>query len=413
MVPLTVASHVDPTRRQLVTWRALAKTRVTQASRPVLLLMLLRILYTLYRRRRSNLCIPKALAAAKLCGDHQRQPFLAFSGSGLLMAYFHGVVTYIRDHFHVDNLRLSAISGGCSTILALAMGIDLYQILILGLYHKQRVLREGLYLNSFSHMVEEVVKSFTEIGITDEDVAQLSERKQCFIGVTQCFPPQHCCMPTPATLRDLAALWLSSCSVVPFFRTPGEFQGKYYVDGGFSAVYSVPDDQPWDEVTKVTCFPWWSTLFPPALGVADIQPTHFMPDSVVIMYPWSHQLTLIKRGYEDAKKQHAHLVSRGFRPLSNAPVTPWEEWQKLFEAVDEDNLPALSSFCTTNAASEAEKKHMELLRTYSHSDLQQSMEGSRLRRLNNGQGGSQSEANIASLAGLADALAVKKGRNWS
>jgi hypothetical protein len=64
---------------------------------------------------------------------------MAFSGSGLLLAYFHGIaswlvlaglglwyrmvptfpalyqhgeVTYIRDHFFVDNLELSGISGG-------------------------------------------------------------------------------------------------------------------------------------------------------------------------------------------------------------------------------------------------------------------------------------------------------------
>lgn len=34
------------------------------------------------------------------------------------------------------------------------------------------------------------------------------------------------------------------------------------------------------EVIKVTCFPWWATLFPPAMGVADIQPRRFMPTEV-------------------------------------------------------------------------------------------------------------------------------------
>lgn len=100
--------------------------------------------------------IPRSLR-----GD--QKPFMAFSGSGLLLAYFHGIaarkgvdskpqelqVTYLRDHFHVDNLQLSGISGGCSTILALAMGLDLYQILLLGLHMKKHFLKTGVYLNDF------------------------------------------------------------------------------------------------------------------------------------------------------------------------------------------------------------------------------------------------------------------------
>ncbi|CAE7421198.1 let-413, partial [Symbiodinium natans] len=164
------------------------------------------------------------------------------------------------------------------------MGIDLYEILLplarttwLGLHMKKWFLKAGVYLHDFGAMVEIMVSYFKKIGISDEDVAQLAQRKQCFLGVTQCFPLKHSCISTPANLHDLVSLLLSSMSVVPFFRTPGVFQGKYYVDGGFSAMYSVPEGQRWDEVIKVTCFPWWTTLLPPAMGVADVQPSRFMP----------------------------------------------------------------------------------------------------------------------------------------
>ncbi|CAE8736742.1 unnamed protein product [Polarella glacialis] len=368
-----------------------------RALRTVLWLLLARALHTLWRRRLSRSPqLPLSLGSGRQ--QTPQRPFLAFSGSGLLLAYFHGTVTYIRDHFHVDNLQLSAISGGCSTILALAMGIDLYQILLLGLHQKQKFLKHGIYLNSFEYMVEDTIQQFESIGITDEDVAELSARQQCFIGVTQCFPPRHCCMRTPPTRRDLAALWLSSMTVIPFFRTPGVYQGRYYVDGGFSAIYSVPDGQPWDDVIKITCFPWWTTICPPAMGVADIQPQHFMPTEVLILYPWAHQRTLIERGYKDAKLAHDHLVSRGLRPLP-APLTAWSEWEKLFAAIDENNLPPLGhSHRSTLGVSEVEQHHLELLRTHSASDLRDALQGPRIRRMSSKGPGSRSDGHVTSLS---------------
>ncbi|CAE7818384.1 let-413 [Symbiodinium sp. CCMP2592] len=373
---------------QLLQLRA-RKWRMPTTLRTMFWLLLLRALYSLHRRR-ATASLPRTL-------QFDRKPFLAFSGSGLLFAYYHGVVTYIRDHFYVDNLQLSGISGGCSTLLALAMGIDLYEVLLLGLHMKKHFTKAGVYLHDFGAMVEVLVSHFKQIGISDEDVAQLSKRKQCYMGVTKCFPLQHCCINTPATLRELVSLLLSSMSVVPFFRTPGVYQGKYYVDGGFSAMYSVPENHRWDEVIKVTCFPWWSTLLPPAMGVADVQPSRFMPTEVFVLYPWAHQQELIRRGYEDTKKQHDHLVERGLRPLPNAPLTPWSEWSSLFAAIDEENLPPLQAKCSTMVSSEMERHHLEILRTYSHSDLHDALKGPRVRRLSSSDGGSRSEANCSEL----------------
>ena len=96
-------------------------------------------------------------------------------------------------------------------------------------------------LPSFQEMVDFTMQHWKQIEITDEDVAELAARKQChigtspfcrivaasnasypaissyplidpFAGVTQCFPPGHCCIETPGTLRDLVKLVLSSMS---------------------------------------------------------------------------------------------------------------------------------------------------------------------------------------------------------
>jgi len=362
--------------------------RISKRSAHVIFWLLIFRIYQTLRGRQKSASLPRSLTAKA-----DRRPFMAFSGSGLLLAYYHGVVTYIRDHFHVDDLRLSGISGGCSTVLALAMGIDLYQILLLGLHMKKKFLREGVYLNSFEKVLEDLDEKFQALGITDVDCEQLASRQQCFIGVTSCLPPRHQCTPVPSTRKDLAALWLCSMSVLPFFRTPGRFKGRCCVDGGFSAVWSVPSGQPWHEVIKVTCMPRWVTVPPPAMDVADIQPSHFMLAEVFLLVPWHRQCTLIRRGYEDAKAQHNHLVLRGLRPLPDAPLTPWSEWEQLFADIDEDNLPPLSASRSTMAASEVERRHAELLRTYSASDLHDALQGPRLRRLSSGLG-SRSEASI-------------------
>jgi len=310
------------------------------------------------------------------------------------MFYYHGVVTYIRDHFHIDGIQLSAISGGCSTILALAMGIDLYQILLLGLHMKQWVLKEGLYLNSVDKLVDKTAELFAELGMTEQDCEQLAARRQCFIGVTQCFPPRHCCLGVPGGIRELARLVTCSMSVLPFFRTPGEFRGKYYLDGGFSAVWSVPEEQPWSEVTRITCVPSWCTWLPPSMASAHIQPSKFMPTEMLLLYPWAYQQQLIQRGYEDAKASHDVLKARGMRELPDAPLTPWRTWARLFASIDEDALPPLSAKRSTAERSEVESRHDLILRTYSSTDLQDALKGPRLRRL--GSKSSQSEVDLAS-----------------
>lgn len=344
-----------------------------------------RAVYALYTRHNR---VPRSLTL-------KRRPLVAFTGSGLCLAYYHGIATYIRDHFFVDDLMMSAISGGNTTILALAMGVDLYQILLLGL-HMMRwsVDVKGVYLNKFQDMVDHVMELFTEVGITDRDVEQMADRKQCFIGVTQCFPyPRHRCTPTPSKLRELVELWLCSMNVFPFFSTPGVFQGKYYVDGGFTAIWSVPEDHPWSETVKVTCMPRWC-WYPMLAG--DVQPKQLMIAEPWILYPWTHQRKLIKRGYDDASASHGVFVKYGLRQLPNAPLTEWKEWDKLFKGIDEFNLPPLSHKRATAKASELESRHDKLLRTFSSTDLRDALSGPRVRRMRSREGGSVSHNDIVS-----------------
>jgi len=251
----------------------------------------------------------------------------------------------------------------------------------LGLHTKRWILEQGVYLNSFAKLAAYVRGLFEQIGLTDADVKAAAARGNCFIGVTQLLPPRHRCEPIPETLNDLIDLWLCSCCVVPFFSTPGRYKGKHFVDGGFSAVWSLPPGQPWSEVIKVTCVPSWLSRCSPAMAAAEIQPMKAMLDSIVVLYPWEHQRRLIEMGYHDAKRQHGVLLQRGLRPLPNAPLTPWVQWKQLFEEINEDRLPELSPHRTTEAAAPMELAHEQVLRTYSHSDLRQLLGGPQLQRL--------------------------------
>lgn len=340
--------------RLLIARRALSVRRTLQLFFRI---VTLRIVYTLYRRRAS--AIPRSV------GDRQ-QPFVAFTGSGLLIFYYHGVATYIRDHFYVDDLKLSAISGGTSTVLALAMGLDLYQVLLLGLHQQRWILKNGLYLNSFDKISRFMEAQLRKLGVTDKHVQLAANRQCCYIGVTQCMPPRHRSMPLPTTLRDLSDLLLCSCNVMPFFSTPGRFQGRFYVDGGFSAVWSVPPGQPWSEVVKVTCVSPWASAA--SLARADVQPAWSMPIPMLTIVPWQRQQALIRMGYEDARSKHSMFIAKGLRPLPNAPLTPWTVWEKLFAAVDEDNLPPLSPLPSTQkiAPGPESARYADLLRTSSY-----------------------------------------------
>lgn len=316
------------------------------------------------RRRCFDEAVPRPLC------QRPERPLVAFSGAGLMWAYYHGIVTYIRDHFNVDNLQLSAISGGCMASLGLVMGLDLYQIVVLGLTMRKRVLsNEGCYMFSCSKLVSLFRESMDMIGLTDWDVQRVAERQQLFIGVTQCFPPRHVCVPAPSTVNELLSLWVCSMCVPPFLSTPGSFHGKFYIDGGFSAVWSVPEDRSFEDVLKVTCVPPWCTLCSPAMTTADVQPSELMLSTIFYPYSWKHQRKVLKLGYDDAHMQHHVFVKHGLRELPGAPLTPWSAWETLFDALDEDNLPPLNSTRVTSAVSKLEESHDELLRTHSASDL--------------------------------------------
>eukprot|EP00929_Paragymnodinium_shiwhaense_P100451 TRINITY_DN6277_c0_g1_i1.p1 TRINITY_DN6277_c0_g1~~TRINITY_DN6277_c0_g1_i1.p1 ORF type:complete len:424 (+),score=40.41 TRINITY_DN6277_c0_g1_i1:56-1273(+) len=315
---------------------------------------------------------------------HKRKPFIAFTGAGLAWAYYHGVVMYLRDHFYLDNIKLSAISGGCPSTLCLAMGLDLYQVVLWGLHIRNIVIKQGAYLFKRESLAQLFKDHLAAIGITDEDCARLSAKQQLFIGVTQCFPPKHESMNVPDNLDDLVDLWVCSMCVFPFLRTPGKFQGKMYVDGGFSAVWSVPPGQPWSEVFKVTCVPSWCTLPPPAMALADIQPSSLarMLPYVFIPLSWKKQQEMIKTGYEHAKAQHKQFLAAGLMPLPDAPLTPWSQWEQLYADLDDTNLPPLSTKRSTKAQSPLETVHDEILKTHSHSNLADCLQGPRLRRPN-------------------------------
>merc|ERR1719414_1563137 len=85
----------------------------------------------------------------------------------------------------------------------------------------------------------------------------------------------------------------------------------------------------------------------PSLAKADIQPSRCMPIPMLTMLPWKKQQELIKMGYQDACSRRSMFITKGFRPLPDAPLTPWPVWEKLFADIDEENLPPLSPLPST------------------------------------------------------------------
>merc|ERR1712137_634788 len=185
----------------------------------------------------------------------------------------------------------------------------------------------------------------------------------------------HRCVPIPKTRDELAYLYLTSACVLPFFYLPGVVNGKCCVDGGFSAVYSVPDGQPWSEVTKVTCVPQCMSMCPPSMCTADIQPKRLLLKGMLLLSNQENLIELIKLGYDDTRQRHNLLISRGFRPVAEGCLTTWSEWEWLLRSVDFNNPPPLNTSFSTKVASVAEKRHATLLRTYSNSDLNDALQG--------------------------------------
>lgn len=354
------------------------RLRTYRSRRFLLWMALLQLLmYLFYRtrmRRRMSRHVPLRLPDPR--------PLVTFSGGGFLMAYYFGVAIYLRDHFCLDNVRFAGISGGASAVISLCLGIDLFQVLLMGL-HMHRWLREqgGPYLLNFQQCVDYAIGLFGQIGLSDRDTAAVSAQRRAFIGVTQCIPFQHRCANVPETVRDLAELQNCSMCILPFFRSPGTFEGKYHVDGGLSTFWSVPEEDCLSRAVTVTCLPPYATrLWPQTFQEADVQPDTLDLRSIFVVTPFAEQKDQVRLGYGHAKRSHERFVSKGLRPLEHAPLTPWSEWEALFASVDEQDLPPLTSKPSTARVSNLESRHQQILRTYSQSDLQKVLAGSRLDR---------------------------------
>merc|ERR1712043_31831 len=91
-------------------------------------------------------------------------------------------------------------------------------------------------------------------------------------------------------------------------------------------------------------------------------------------------------------------VARGLEPLPSTPLTPWSEWENLFNSIDEDHLPPVTSKRSTTVVSERERRHDEILRTYSNSNLA-GLVGPGRRQHKSSVVGSRSEMSLLDLAG--------------
>ena len=98
--------------------------------------------------------------------------------------------------------------------------------------------------------------------------------------------------------------------ILPFFRTMGYFRNMLLVDGGFTALYSIPDDVMESKVIRVSaCSRIEADIQPDARSSSyfTILDVFKMPSLDFIGYQF-------ERGYKDAMRNRYKLIGKGLRP---------------------------------------------------------------------------------------------------
>ena len=173
------------------------------------------------------------------------RPLISFSGAGLLWGYYVGVVCYLQQHFVLDNVRFAGISMGSMPSSAAALGLSGLQMFKIGLTWQELISRRRLkwFLLTPSDFINSGSAICEQFGVDDERVRGLSPGK-CMVGTTDVsvFPPQHIILSEPNGIRQAMYMATISMRVVPFFRAPAWFKRMCLIDGGATALFTIPDD---------------------------------------------------------------------------------------------------------------------------------------------------------------------------
>lgn len=262
------------------------------------------------------------------------RPTIAFSGSFLLMSVYLGFAAYLQDHFQLDNVRVSAVSGGATNYFSIILKMKIAEVYELGMQMRADLLSRRLlcYLMPENWLVDRLVKQCRVLGINDGAARQVSREGRAFFGVTtfQWSPlpwPKLRVVPVAETLTDMSRQLMQSCTVPPFFARPGVLpDGKWALDGGFSTVYAIPEDADPSKTIRVT--PW--PFLPGDIKLHSLS----LIECVAALYPLSmkQQLKLFARGYEMGQNGFEVLARKGLVPLQ-VPRGTLESHLRSFEEV--------------------------------------------------------------------------------
>jgi hypothetical protein len=176
-----------------------------------------------------------------------------------------------------------------------------------------------------------------EFDITEDFILQGNAEKRLFAGVTDVsgiFPWRwkHELICSDRSRSRAEGFYVMSCSmrVIPFFSKPGYLDGKWLLDGGFSAFWSVPDDADPAKVIRVT----------PASGasIADVKPDKYSDEcfrwmDVFRLPSLEDILEQFRRGYHDGIRCRDRLIQKGLVPKlpSQGGGCRYEQWKQLLE----------------------------------------------------------------------------------
>lgn len=123
------------------------------------------------------------------------------------------------------------------------------------------------------------------------------------------WPPKHELVGAFNDVHESFYAMSCSCRVLPFFTSPGYYKKKWLLDGGFSAIFSIPKDANPDKIIKIS---------PSSRIDADIQPDSFSKyhwnwiDAVQM--PSLEQIyQQFERGYNDAIRCRPKLIAKGLK----------------------------------------------------------------------------------------------------
>ena len=237
------------------------------------------------------------------------RPVMCFGGSLFLDTFYNGVIAYCQDHFDMSQVRMSGLSGATVQMAASGLIEDPILRLRVCLLCMERIVD---YYDGGMPMLVELDKCeqiFCDemflAGVTDRTAAECADRNVHYSQITEVhwhrifgvpiFPylvPKVC--PLPRTLYGIIQLCLRSCCL-PFsiFGSPPVMRdGRYVIDGGFSALFPVPEDADISKTVTVHCFDKFN---------ADIK------------MPWNPWFHLWRKWFPVSRRDAVHLFSQGYQ----------------------------------------------------------------------------------------------------